>query len=257
MKRKFVCKMIAPLAMASMLMAALGGCTKNAEPAGNDKPVVTIDPVATDDPVVNVDDTVVDESVRESETGVTPETEAETTPEAAPEEEPAGKTGLKDGERYETVIMLEGMEEPVKYEHVINETIGMEMDYDYESLVRQKDGDRERFVSIYDNIDAPENYLEVLHSNQDAETAAAAISAELSKTYDIGKSVYKLDNAGDCIRLDASANVGGKTMPDQLQMVYIIPAGDGSIIATAHYAIEAAEGFGHRFAYLMHTMVVR
>ena len=260
MKRKFVCKMIAPLAMASMLLTALGGCTKNAEPAGTDKPVVTIDPVDTDEPVVNVDDTIEDNPVKETETEaevMTPEAEAETTPEATPEDEPAGKTGLKDGERYETVIMLEGMEEPVKYEHVINETIGMEMDYDYESLVRQKDGDREKFISIYDNIDAPENYLEIERSEQDAETAAAAISEELSKTYDIGKSVYLLDNAGDCIRLDASANVGGKTMPDQLQMVYIIPAGDGSIIATAHYAIEAAEGFGHRFAYLMHTMVVK
>ena len=45
-------------------------------------------------------------------------------------------------------------------------------------------------------------------------------------------------------------------MPDQLQMVYVIPTKNGSIIATAHYAIEAAEGFGRRFAYILHTLEV-
>ena len=45
-------------------------------------------------------------------------------------------------------------------------------------------------------------------------------------------------------------------MPDQLQMVYIVPAANGSIIAIAHYASEASEGFGKRFAYIMHTIEV-
>ena len=59
-----------------------------------------------------------------------------------------------------------------------------------------------------------------------------------------------------CIRIDASADVGGLTMPDQLQMVYIIPAADGCRIATAHYYIVGAEGFGRRFACMMHTLSV-
>ena len=45
-------------------------------------------------------------------------------------------------------------------------------------------------------------------------------------------------------------------MPDQLQMVYIVPSTNGSIVATARYAIEASEGFGRRFAYIMHTLEV-
>ena len=250
MKGKAVCKMIAPLAMASMLVIAAGGCTKDNEPAGSSEPAVTIEPVTTEDPVVSADPTVAEEPTTAPE-------EAETTPEATPEAEPETASGRKDGERFETVIMLEGMEEPVKYEHIVNDTIGMEMDYDYESFVRVKDGDRERFVSVYENMDDPEIYMEIVRSEQDAETAAAAISDDLSKTYEIHKSIYSLDNAGDCIRIDASADVGGKTMPEQLQMVYIVPAGDGCIIAIAHYSIEAAEGFGHRFAYLMDTMIVK
>ena len=45
-------------------------------------------------------------------------------------------------------------------------------------------------------------------------------------------------------------------MPEQLQMVYIIPASDGCRIATAHYAIEASEGFGRRFHYIMDSFAV-
>ena len=249
MKRKAICKMIAPLAMASMLVIAAGGCGNEEVTTESSGPVTTIEPIGTEELVVNVDPTVAEEP--------TTAPEAETTPEATPEDEPETASGRKDGERFETVIMLEGMEEPVKYEHVVNDTIGMEMDYDYESFVRVKDGDRERFVSAYENMDDPEIYMEIVRSEQDAETAAAAISEELSKTYEIHRSIYPLDNAGDCIRIDASADVGGKTMPDQLQMVYIVPAGDSCIIAIAHYSIEAAEGFGHRFAYLMDTMIVK
>ena len=65
-----------------------------------------------------------------------------------------------------------------------------------------------------------------------------------------------LDHAGSCIRIDASAAKGGKVMPDLLQMVYIIPAEDGCRIATAHYSIESAEGFGKRFRNMMDTFVV-
>ena len=67
-------------------------------------------------------------------------------PEKTPE--PEEKTGREDGERFEDTIMLEGMEETVKYEHVKDTAKGFEMDYDYESLTRLKEADREKFVSV-------------------------------------------------------------------------------------------------------------
>ncbi len=164
--------------------------------------------------------------------------------------------GRRDGERYETVIVLEGMEETVGYEHVRNETLGFEMDYDYGSFLRQSGPDRERFVSVWDDPENPENYLDVTRSAQDAETAAAAVCGALSAEYELIRESPVLSLAGACIRIDASEVKGGGTMPAHLQMVYIIPAADGCRIATAHYAIEGAEGFGRRFHYFMETFAV-
>ncbi|MBO4367781.1 MAG: hypothetical protein J5859_03630 [Clostridia bacterium] len=96
----------------------------------------------------------------------------------------------------------------------------------------------------------------VTYSEEDANTAAVSIGEALSKDYDIIVESLTLDGAGTCTRIDASEAKGGKGTPDQLQAVYIIPAGEGSIIAEAHYAFEAAEGFGHRFHDLVHTIVV-
>ena len=170
---------------------------------------------------------------------------------------PRAEPERRDGERFEAVIILEGMEETVQYEHVRNDALGFEMDYDYELFVRRSEADRECFVSFWDDPDNPENYLEVTRSSQDAETVAASVSETLSAEYEIRRyDLFPLDRSGSCIRIDASADIGGKTMPAQLQMVYIIPAADGCLIATAHYAIEGAEGFGRRFAYMMHTITV-
>ena len=166
-------------------------------------------------------------------------------------------TGRQNGERFETVILLEGMEETVRYEHVRNETVGFEMDYDYESFVRRSETGRECFVSVWDDSYNPENYLEVTYSSQDASSVAASVSEALSRDYEISRDdSFPLDRAGSCIRIDASAVKGGGWMPNQLQMVYIIPAADGCRIATAHYSIEGAEGFGRRFRYLMDTFSV-
>lgn len=161
----------------------------------------------------------------------------------------------KDGERFEEVIMLEGMEETVKYEHVRNDSIGFEIDYDYESFVRCSEPDRERFISIYDDLEKPENYLELIYREGNADTVSTSVGDDLSNDYDIIREQSFLDHAGSCIRIDASSAKGGGTS-DQLQMVYIIPAGDGCIIATAHYSFESAEGFGRRFAYIMNTLEV-
>ena len=164
--------------------------------------------------------------------------------------------GRQDGERFESVIMLEGMEETVRYEHVKNEAFGFEMDYDYESLARQRFATCERFISLWDDPDHPENYLEVRSDTGNAELVTEVIIANLSSEYEVTSEYRELEHAGRCIYLDASVIKGSNQMADQLQAVYIIPAPDGCRVATAHYSIEAAEGFGHRFAYMVNTMTV-
>ena len=166
------------------------------------------------------------------------------------------ETGRQDGERFEDVIMMEGMEETVKYEHIRNDSLGIEMDFDYERFERHSESDRECFVSLYDDIDNPQIYLEVTTSPDDADTVAATIGETLSANYDILKESITLDRAGNCILIDASNAKGNKGTPDLLQTVYIIPADDGCRIATAHYTFESAEGFGRRFNYIMNTLVV-
>ncbi|MCR5232511.1 MAG: hypothetical protein K6E53_01185 [Lachnospiraceae bacterium] len=117
------------------------------------------------------------------ETGaaIQPETENET----AAQPETGIETGMQDGERFEEVIMLEGMEETVKYEHVRNDKLGIETDYEYESMVRQKEPDKESFISLYDDINKPENYLEISYRPESADTVAASVSESLSGDYDI------------------------------------------------------------------------
>ena len=170
--------------------------------------------------------------------------------------ETASPPSRQNGERFETVIILEGMEETVRYEHIRNEALGFEMDYDYESFVRRSEADRECFVSVWDDADHPENYLEVRYDAGNADSVAAAIAAALSGEYEVTQDTRALDSAGDCIRLEASVIRGTNNMADRLQAVYIIPAADGCRVAVAHYSAEAAEGFGRRFNYLMNTLLV-
>ncbi len=168
----------------------------------------------------------------------------------------SGSTGNRqDGERFEDTIMLEGMEETVKYEHAVNDSIGFEIDYDYESLARNRGSDKERFISIYDDASKPYNYLEVTYRSESADSVTSSLSAELSKEYDVTKGSSVLAGGSTCTTLNATSGLGG-TITESLQKVYIIPAGNGSVVATAHYTFEAAEGFGHRFDYMMNTLVV-
>ena len=182
--------------------------------------------------------------------------QAEPQTEAAVTVAPAAEPGRQDGERFETVILLEGMEETVHYEHVRSETLGFEMDYDYESFVRQTEAGRECFLSCWDDAANPENYLELSCDTGNAELAASAIQAALSDEYDLIVETYPLDRAGSCIRIEASELKGQGVMPQQLQVVYVIPAADGCRIARAHYALEAAEGFGRRFDSMLNTLTV-
>ena len=160
----------------------------------------------------------------------------------------------QDGERFDDVIILEGMEETVHYEHVRNAALGFEMDYDYENFVRHSEADRECFVSNWDDPANPENYLEVKYSSLDAEAAAEEVCGLLSAEYEVRRDdAFTLQRAGKCIRIDADEVKGGGYMPDLLQTVYIVPAGDGCLIATAHCFIAESEGFLRRFGYMMNT----
>ena len=182
--------------------------------------------------------------------GKTPAAEPQTAPTA--EAEPA----RRDGERYESTIMLEGMEETVRYEHIVNETAGFEMDYDYERFARRSEPGRESFVSVWDDPENPENYLEVTYSTQDAETVAEAVTESLSEEYDLTRVTRELDKAGSCIRIEASVIRNTNRMTEQLRAVYIIPAPDGCRIATAHCFIVESEGFFRRFDSMLDTMTV-
>ena len=173
---------------------------------------------------------------------------------ALPEPEP--EDGRQDGERFEAVIMLEGMEETVQYEHIRNDVLGFEIDYDYEQFERISEPDRELFVSRYDIPEDPQNYFEVTRSAGDTETVSASVGDALSKDYDIIVESFELDNVGSCIRIDASEARGGGGTPDLLQTIYIIPAAEGCLVATAHYTFESAEGFGARISNIMNTLAV-
>lgn len=178
------------------------------------------------------------------------------------QEEPAVTTApvldvrREDGERFDAVIVLEGMEETVHYEHIRRADLGFEMDYDYESFVRYSDEDGERFVSVWDDQSNPENYLEIRSSSDSAELVTDAVTASLSNDYDLLQTTRELDCAGACTHIEASVIKGTNRMADQLQAVSIIPAPDGCRVATEHSFVVESEGFFRRFAYMLNTMTV-
>lgn len=222
MKRKKLIAVLSAALVLVLLLALLAGCGKKDAPAETPEPAEPTETVESAEP-----------------------TAAET------------DAARQDGERFEATIVIEGMEETVKYEHIRNDAMGFEMDYDYENFVRQSEPGVERFVSVYDDPENPENYLEVRFNPQGTNTVADGIGAALSASYEIYREdAFALDGVGQCIRIDASADVGGKTMPEQLQAVYILSAPDGCRVATAHYAIVGSEGFGVRFRSMMNTFLV-
>lgn len=161
-----------------------------------------------------------------------------------------------DGERFVDTILLEGMEERIVCEHVISEAMGIELDYDCESFDRVSESERERFLSRYDDPDAPENYLELSRSAEDAEAVAANVDEALSQVYDTIREPDTLDGAGSCIRIDACRLKGRNELAELMQTVYIIPIADGCIVAEAHFTIESAEGFGSRMRNIMNALAV-
>ena len=235
MKKKTI-QLVTSIILASLLSVMFCACGGQEQAKRPDEPAPTIEFVGPTEPEPT------SEPEKPAETVEQPETETE--------------TGRKDGERFEATIMLEGMEETVKYEHVKDFEIGFELDFEYESLIRQKGSDKESFISTYDDPAKPENYLEVTYTDKNIDSAVSAVSEELSKDYDITTEQRALDRAGSCTMVvTISAKSGAKT-PNLLQTVYILPAGDGSIVASAHYTIESAEGFGSRFDQMVNTLAV-
>ena len=223
-------KKLLVFAITSALVLSLTACNKGGQETSQ---VEFSEPVQASEQIENVTSEEIESEVAE-----------------VAEEGPA----REDGERFEETIIMEGMEETVQYEHVKNETIGYEMDYDYESFKKETEGLRERYVSIYDV--EPENYMLVAYWEETPEDAVKEISEELSEVYEVEVQDYTLEKAGACKRIPAEVLKGTNNMADELQMVYVIPAGEGSLVVREYYAIEASEGFGRRFRYMLNTLKV-
>ena len=195
-----------------------------------------------------------------------PETAAETPapaseePVAAPTPDPtpapSAEPVRENGERFEKVITILGLEQTAQFEHIRNESFGFEMDYDCDAFKRDTDAERVRFVSVWDDPANPENYLELSSSDEDAETVAAAVSERLSQEYEVSRDTYELARAGGCIRILAEVTRGTNQMADYLQHVYIIPASDGCRIARVHCFIVESEGFFKHVGYMLDTLSV-
>ena len=253
---KKLTRTIAILALASLLTLMLSSCSSSAQ----DTVTVSSEPIVNDPAVIGAEPELIvpGNSVPQAEPEIVPMPDAsddqfETG--TAPEVESYATTGRPEGERFEGTIMMEGMEEPVKYEHIKSPAIGIEMDYDYENFTRQSGPASECFISVYDNADSPENYLDVIYSDENADSAAASIAEVLSMSYNIHQDTRTLDKVGSCAHIDASADKNNQT-PNQLQSVYVIPLSNGCVIATMHYSFEAAEGFGRRFDAMLNTLEI-
>ncbi len=193
------------------------------------------------------------ETTPAAETPAAPQSEP-TEPAAKPEAE--AFPARADGERFEDVIMIEGMEETVQYEHVKSAAFGFEMDYDYENFVRQSYATCEWFVSVWDNAAEPENYIEVRSDTGNAELVADAIIARLSGDYEIRQEYRELERAGQCIHIAAEVIKGTDQMSEHLQYVYVIPAPDGCRVVTEHCFAVDCEGLLRRFDYMLSTLSV-
>ncbi|MCR5804329.1 MAG: hypothetical protein K6G47_08690 [Clostridia bacterium] len=233
--RKFITT-VAALAIASTMMI-IGGCSKE-EPARSGVEETTATTTAAEVEETQAPDQT--EEVSESETEAVIETEYES------------PTGMKDGDKYDVTIMLEGMEETVSYEHVINSGVGFEMDFECEILNRVSEADKETFISMYEDQSNPQIFFEVEYEGDSTDNVASSISSLLSGSYELTQDTYKLDNAGACTRIVASSTTGDNTV----QTIYIIPAGNGSVVATAHYTLESTEGFGSRFNQMANTIII-
>ena len=242
MKKKAIFTTALRLATVATLMTTLAGCDGQDAQGKVSEPVVTAAPIS------------MEKSTEASNSGEeTKESETETSNIVKETPQPENVTERQDGERFEETVMFEGMEETVKYEHVRNEVIGFELDYDYETLQRRSEWSRETFSSVYGDPENPFDYLEVTYQAEKETVAAEMMNDALSENFEVVKDAVLLDRAGSCTRIEAVRAKDGSTL---LQTVYVIPAGEGSLVATAHFTLESAEGYGARFAKIMNTLSV-
>lgn len=249
MRRKILLSVIA---LSALAVGSLAGCGKTEQK--QEVPSQAVTSAAEEMEDSSTAEEITDSSSAEEMDSAVAENSDVIDPVAA--EDSTEEITREDGERFKDVFTFQGVEETVKYEHIRNDEIGIEMDYDYESFVRQSDADREIFISVYDDLENPENYLEVTYSSEDADTVAESISEDLAEDYDIEKDTFRLDRAGECIRIDAEIEKGTNNMAEYLQTVYIIPADDGCRIVREHYYIVDSEGFAKRLSYIINTIKI-
>ena len=147
------------------------------------------------------------------------------------------------------MIVYEGYEEILKFEHVKNEAAGFEMDYEYSRFVRKSDSNGDIFTLNLDGVEEPQYYLEVSYSSEEAEAAAASISEELSKNYSV--TLSELTEGGKMI--NAVPTEENQEL-DELQSAYVIPAADGCRVARAHYSYDSSDFFGNLFSMMMDSI---
>ena len=181
------------------------------------------------------------------------------TAQAAPAEtpRPAATPGRQDGERFETTVIVEGMEETVSYEHIRNEALGFEMDYDYEILERRQDADREVFLALGEDPEDPWNYFEIRRTAGDADSVTAGLSANFSDGYEsVSAAPFTFDGAGACTCINVSGAKDGKAPAGSLLTVYVIPADGSCLVALVRCTFESAGGFGVRANAMLNTLTL-
>lgn len=232
--------------MLGLLTVLLCGCGKIGQTAKPAEPTAEPSPAVESAPV------------QPSPTPVTTPAPTEPVSTPAPTPTPVQQPVVErqNGERFEGTMTFQGMEETIKYEHIRNDALGFEMDYDYERFVRQSEPDRERFISAYDDPEQPENYLEVTSHPENAETVAAFIADRLSNEYESKPEPITLDRAGNCIHIEASVIKGTNRMAEHLQSVYIFPASDGCRVAISHCYITDSEFYSMQIHRFMNTFSV-
>ena len=223
------------LTLALALVFALAACGKA---LASETPAPTPEPQATTEPPAPASE------------------EPHAVPAPEPTSAPSAEPVRQNGERFEKVITILGLEQTAQFEHVRNESFGFEMDYDCDAFKRDTDAERVRFVSVWDDPANPENYLELTSSDEDAETVAAAVSERLSQEYEVSRDNCQLTRAGSCIRVLAEVTRGTNQMADYLQHIYIVPAPDGCRIARVHCFIVESEGFFKHVGYMLDTLSV-
>lgn len=245
LRRKHFSKISTALVLA-LLTVLLCGCGKIGQIVKPAEPTAEPGPVATPAPV--------EPSPTPVATPAPTEPVSTPAPTAAPTQPPVIER--QNGERFEGTMTFQGMPETIRYEHIRNDALGFEMDYDYERFVRQSEPDRERFISVYDDPEQPENYLEVTSHPENAETVAAFIADRLSNEFESKPEPITLDRAGNCIHIEGSVIKGTNQMADHLQSVYVFPAPDGCRVAISHCFVTDSEFYSMQISRFMNTFSV-